>query len=133
MTVGSSIGYVKAEYESFDNGQCTIEQVFTQYYIVDGAQYGSPGTASVCSQDLEGKPLDNAPEWTTSTYVQYDFDLGENLLGIARLEHSFIDSFYLDQDLPPGTGMHRSGAAICWMRNTTPGAWISRPWADMPE
>jgi iron complex outermembrane receptor protein len=99
MTVGSSIGYVKAEYESFDNGQCTIEQVFTQYYIVDGAQFGSPGTESVCSQDLEGEPLDNAPEWTTSTYVQYDFELADNLLGIARLEHSFIDSFYLDQDL----------------------------------
>ena len=31
--------------------------------------------------------------------MQYDFDLGENLLGIARLEHSYIDSFYLDQDL----------------------------------
>ena len=99
MTVGSSIGYVKAEYESFDNGQCTIDQVFTQYYIVDDAQYGSPGTASTCSQDLEGKPLDNAPEWSTSTYVQYDFDLSESLLGIARLEHSYIDSFYLDQDL----------------------------------
>jgi len=99
MTIGSAIGYVKAEYESFDNGQCTIDQVFTQYYIVDGAQFGSPGTASVCNQDLEGKPLDNAPEWTVSSYLQYDLDIGEQLLGIVRLEHSFIDSYYLDQDL----------------------------------
>jgi iron complex outermembrane receptor protein len=99
MTIGSAIGYVKAEYESFDNGQCTIDQVFAQYYIVDGGQFGSPGTESVCKQDLEGKPLDNAPEWTVSSYLQYDFDIGEQLLGIVRLEHSFIDSFYLDQDL----------------------------------
>ncbi len=99
MTIGSAIGYVKAEYESFDNGQCTIEQVFTKYYIEDGAQFGSPGTQSICKQDLAGKPLDNAPEWTISSYIQYDFDLGENLVGIARLEHSFIDSYYLDQDL----------------------------------
>ncbi|MEP4147496.1 MAG: TonB-dependent receptor [Halioglobus sp.] len=99
MTIGSAIGYVKAEYESFDNGQCTIDQVFTQYYIIDGAQFGSPGTESICNQDLAGEPLDNAPEWTVSSYVQYNFDIAEQLLGIARLEHNFIDSFYLDQDL----------------------------------
>jgi len=99
MTIGSAVGYVKAEYQSFENGQCTIDQVFTQYYIVDGAQYGSPGTESQCTQDLGGEPLDNAPEWTVSSYIQYDFDVGEQLLGIARLEHNFIDSFYLDQDL----------------------------------
>ena len=99
MTVGSAIGYVKAEYESFDNGQCTIEQVFTKYYIEDGAQFGSPGTESNCKQDLANKPLDNAPEWTISSYLQYDFDLGDQLLGIVRLEHSFIDDYYLDQDL----------------------------------
>ena len=99
MTIGSAIGYVKAEYESFDNGQCTIEQVFTKYYIEDGAQFGSPGTQSVCNQDLANKPLDNAPEWTISSYLQYDLDIGEQLLGIVRLEHSFIDDYYLDQDL----------------------------------
>ena len=66
---------------------------------MDGAQFGSPGTASVCKQDLSGEPLDNAPEWTVSSYIQYDFDLSEELVGIARLEHNFIDSFYLDQDL----------------------------------
>jgi iron complex outermembrane receptor protein len=99
MTIGSGVGYVKAEYESFENGQCTIDQVFTKYYIVDGAQFGSPATESVCKQDLSGRPLDNAPEWTVSSYIQYDFDVGEQLLGIARLEHNFIDKFYLDQDL----------------------------------
>ncbi|MEH6585528.1 MAG: TonB-dependent receptor [Halioglobus sp.] len=99
MIIGSAVGYVKAEYESFDNGQCTIDQVFTKYYIEDGAQFGSPGTQSVCKQDLAGEPLDNAPEWTVSSYVQYDFDVGEDLLGIVRLEHNFIDKFYLDQDL----------------------------------
>ena len=42
-TLGSAIGYNKAEYGSFDNGQCTVEQAFEQYYIVDGAQGGAPG------------------------------------------------------------------------------------------
>jgi iron complex outermembrane receptor protein len=101
VTAGSSIGYNKAEYEDFKNGQCTIAQTFYDYYVVQGAQGGSPGTASVCTQDLSGEPLDNAPEWTVSTFVQYDTDLTEGLVGIARLEHSYIDSFFLDQDLDP--------------------------------
>ena len=100
-TMGSSLGYNKAEYGSFDNAQCTVQQTFEQFYIVDGAQGGSPGTLSICTQDLEGKPLDNAPEWTVSSYVQYDMALTENLNGVARLEHSYIDSFFLDQDLDP--------------------------------
>lgn len=99
MTVGSAIGYNKAEYDSFDNGQCTVEQSFYRYYVVDGAQSGSPGTSTVCTQDLAGEPLDNAPEWTISSFLQYDRDLGERLVGALRIEHSHIDEFYLDQDL----------------------------------
>jgi iron complex outermembrane receptor protein len=100
-TLGSAIGYNKAEYGSFDNGQCTVEQTFEQYYVVDGAQGGAPGTSAICTQDLAGEQLDNAPEWTVSSYIQYDMDLGENLDAIVRLEHSYIDSYYLDQDLDP--------------------------------
>ena len=99
--MGTAIGYNKAEYGSFDNGQCTVEQAFEEYYIVDGAQGGAPGLATVCTQDLKGEPLDNAPEWTVSSHVQYDMELSEKLNGIARLEHSYIDSYFLDQDLDP--------------------------------
>jgi iron complex outermembrane receptor protein len=100
-TLGSAIGYNKAEYGSFDNGQCTVEQTFEEYYIVGGAQGGAPGLFEVCTQDLAGKELDNAPEWNVSSYIQYDMELGENLDVIARLEHSYIDSYFLDQDLDP--------------------------------
>jgi iron complex outermembrane receptor protein len=99
--MGTAIGYNKAEYGSFDNGQCTVEQAFEEYYLVDGAQGGAPGLATVCTQDLKGEPLDNAPEWTVSSHVQYDMELSEKLNGIARLEHSYIDSYFLDQDLDP--------------------------------
>ena len=101
MTASTAIGYNKAEYDDFDNGQCTIAQEFEEYYIEGGAQSGSPGTGQVCTQDLAGESIDNAPEWTVSSFVQYDMDLSDNLVGIARLEHSYIDSFYLDQDLDP--------------------------------
>jgi len=101
VTAGTAIGYNKAEYQDFDNGQCTIEQTFYQYYVVEGAQGGSPGTGTVCTQDLAGKAIDNAPEWTVSSFVQYDRDLTTDLHGAFRLEHNYIDSFYLDQDLDP--------------------------------
>jgi iron complex outermembrane receptor protein len=98
---GTAVGYNKAEYKEFDNGQCTVEQTFYQYYVVEGAQSGSPGTSSNCTQDLAGEPLDNAPEWTVSSFVQYERNLTDNLIGVVRLEHSYIDSFFLDQDLDP--------------------------------
>ncbi len=101
MIAGTAVGYNKATYQDFDNGQCTIEQTFYQYYVVDAAQSGSPGTVSVCLQDLAGEPIDNAPEWTVSSFVQYDQDLTADLVGIVRLEHSYTDSFFLDQDLDP--------------------------------
>jgi iron complex outermembrane receptor protein len=101
MTIGTAVGYNKAEYESFDNGQCTIEQTFNQYYFVDNAQGGSPATDSGCTQDLAGKPLANAPELTVSSYLQYDLSLSDELVSIIRLEHSYIDDFFLDEDLDP--------------------------------
>jgi iron complex outermembrane recepter protein len=101
MTIGSAIGYNKAEYEAFDNGQCTIDQTFYQYYVVGGAQGGSPSMSSVCTQDLAGQPLDNAPEWNISSFLQYRLPLFDHFEGILRLEHTYIDEYFLDQDLDP--------------------------------
>jgi iron complex outermembrane receptor protein len=102
VMAGTAMGYNKAEYDDFKNGQCTIEQAFNQYYVEQGNQSGSPGTASPpCVQDLSGKAIDNAPEWTVSSFVQYERDLTANLTGKVRVEHNFTDSFYLDQDLDP--------------------------------
>jgi iron complex outermembrane recepter protein len=101
MMVGTALGYNKATYQDFDNGQCTVDQSFYQYYVVEGAQSGAPGTSSSCVQDLAGEPIDNAPEWTVSSFVQYEHDLPAELIGAVRLEHSYTDSFFLDQDLDP--------------------------------
>ncbi|MCP4212524.1 MAG: TonB-dependent receptor [Halieaceae bacterium] len=102
MVAGAAIGYNKAEYQDFDNGQCTIQQSFNYYFVELDAQGGVPGTAvPACAQDLAGKAIDNAPEWTVSSYVQYEHDLTADLFGKVRVEHNYIDSFYLDQDLDP--------------------------------
>jgi iron complex outermembrane receptor protein len=101
LMAGVAAGYNHAEYQDFDNGQCTVNQTFEKYYIEEDAQFGAPGLFSTCSQDLEGEDLDNAPTWTVSSYLQYTYSLSDNLLGIVRAEHNYIDSFYLDQDLDP--------------------------------
>ena len=36
-----------------------------------------------------------------SSYIQYDMEVAENLDAIVRLEHSYIDNYFLDQDLDP--------------------------------
>jgi iron complex outermembrane receptor protein len=98
---GTSLGYDKAEYRDFDNGQCTVEYAFYDYYILDGAQGGAPGTSKACVRDMAGERLDNAPEWTVSSFMQYEHDFDGGLRATARLEHSFIDGYHLDQDLDP--------------------------------
>jgi len=101
LVAGTAVGYNKATYGSFDNGQCTVQQAFYQYYIVEGAQTGSPGTSSNCTQDLKGEPLANAPEWTVSSHIQYEKDLGTELVAMLRLEYNYIDDYFLEEDLDP--------------------------------
>jgi len=132
FTLGTAIGFNKAEYESFDNGQCTVEAAFTQYYIDQGAQTGAPATLGVCTEDLAGEPLANAPEWTISSFVQYDQPLGDDLAALVRLEHNYIDGHFLEEDLDPHLkndsvnlvnlrlGLHnqeRTWEATLWARN----------------
>ncbi|MCA0901494.1 TonB-dependent receptor [Microbulbifer agarilyticus] len=90
LTLGTAIGYNKAEYKEFDNGQCTA---------MDSLFWSLANPTLPCVADLAGKPLDNAPEWTYSSYAQYERPLASDLLMIARIEHNFVDSHYLDQDL----------------------------------
>ncbi|MCB1844151.1 MAG: TonB-dependent receptor, partial [Halioglobus sp.] len=132
LTVSSALGYNKAEYKEFDNGQCTVGETVFNYYIRDGAQGGNPTLGGGCVRDLAGEAIDNAPEWTVSSFAQYDMELPGDLVGVLRLEHSFIDSYFLDQDLDPMlendavnlinlrytlTNPERSWEAALWGRN----------------
>jgi iron complex outermembrane receptor protein len=99
VTASTAVGYNKAEYSDFEGAQCTINQVVNQYYIEEGNQSGIP--VGSCTQDLEGVQIENAPEWTVSSFVQYEAELPADLVGTARLEHSYIDEFFLDQDHDP--------------------------------
>jgi iron complex outermembrane receptor protein len=91
-TMGVAVGYNHAEYSDFDTGECTIAQVIE----LTG---GNPLIPNTCVQDLSGEALDNAPEWTVSSFLQYDNQLVDNLGWFGRLEYNFTDDFYMAQDL----------------------------------
>ena len=63
LTLGTAVGYNDAEYDDFDTGECTVRQIVE----ITG---GNPFIPPNCVQDLTGEPLDNAPEWTVSSYAQ---------------------------------------------------------------
>lgn len=98
ITLGTAIGYNKAEYKDFKNGQCTVEYGAREYYDNGGNIYPA-GAMPPCTVDLGGEEVDNTPEWTFSSFAQYVKPLGENLKTVTRLEHNYTDSYYLDQDL----------------------------------
>lgn len=94
-TIGGSVGWNVAEYDDFVNSPCTADQTFA----------ARPSFS--CAQDLSGRRLDNAPRWTTSTFAQYEHEIGELerfdlfLLGTFRIEYNYRDFLYLAQDLDP--------------------------------
>ncbi len=97
---GLAVGYNHARYTDFDNAPCSAEQAFEER-----VKAGNLVTPTGCTQDLTGKPLDNAPEWTVSFFAQINAPVGEMpwlewpLLGFLRAEYSYRDQMYLGQDL----------------------------------
>ncbi|MCX2980703.1 TonB-dependent receptor [Halieaceae bacterium IMCC14734] len=91
-TLGLAVGYNDATYSDFKKGECTAAMLFE----ITG---GSPFVPADCVQDLTDKPLDNAPEWTASTYIQLADRFSNNMGWFARLEYNYSDEFYMASDL----------------------------------
>ncbi len=93
FTLGSAVGYNDATYSDFETGECTNEQLFA----VTG---GSAFVLADCVQDLTGRELDNAPEWTVSNFAQLDGQFTDTDMNwFARLEYNYIGELYMAQDL----------------------------------
>lgn len=90
LVLGNNLGWNIARYSDFENAECTIEMV----------EEVGPG----CVQDLTGDPLDNAPEWSTSSFAQLQKPLpweSYPLTTTLRLEYNYRSSVFLQQDLDP--------------------------------
>lgn len=100
LVMSLATGYNNARYTDFDNAPCTAEQAFEERVAA-----GNLVAPTNCTQDLTGKPLDNAPEWSVSTWAQFTAPVGDlpwfdwPLLGFLRAEYSYRDRSFLAQDL----------------------------------
>ncbi len=97
---GFGTGYNHARYKDFPNAPCTAPNEFAKR-----VEAGNLVAPTGCVEDLTGRPLDNAPEWTVSTFAQFTAPIGDApwlewpLLGFLRAEYSYRDKSYLSQDL----------------------------------
>ncbi|ARN73443.1 TonB-dependent receptor [Oceanicoccus sagamiensis] len=155
LSLGGSLGYNKAEYDEFDDGECTADNKGLAYQDqFNNWQVPADITApyplnllaalngddlppqfagqAVCENDLGGEELDNAPELTLSTFAQYE-NVAEILGGnmyFARLEYIYTDSYYLAQDLDPN--LENDATNIFNLRmgiKDITGAWEATLWA----
>ncbi len=91
-TLGSALGYNKAEYADFETGECTVAQLIE---ITGGSPFVEPN----CVQDLTGREIDNAPEWTWSNFLQLADRFNNDMGWFARLEYNYVSDMYLAGDL----------------------------------
>jgi iron complex outermembrane receptor protein len=99
LMLGVGVGYNPTVYDEFDDAPCTADQIWR-------AKGRDPLALSwTCAQDLEGEPVNDAPEWSATVFAQYTRALGtmpaldRPVLGFLRADYTYQDSIYLQQDL----------------------------------
>lgn len=90
LTLSGALAYLKAEYKSFENAGCNEQQ------ILDWIAAGSP--RSTCVQDIGGKPLQFAPEWSANLAADYYFSLTDNLEMKLGLDAMYSDEYVVAND-----------------------------------
>lgn len=121
--LGFGVGYNPTEYESFDASPCTADQNWA-------INKDTPLLRSPCTQDLDGRPLDNAPEWSVSLFASYERNVGTlpgfewPLVGFLWGDWSYRSRTFLQQDLDPN--LEQSGYGVLNLRTgvkTEDGHW----------
>ncbi|MBM4267063.1 MAG: TonB-dependent receptor [Deltaproteobacteria bacterium] len=100
IVFGLGTGYNVAKYDDFPNAPCTAQQAYLERLAA-----GNLIAPTGCKQDLSGQPLDNAPQWSISSFAQLTYPIGElplvdwPTLGFLRAEYNYRDVLFLQQDL----------------------------------
>lgn len=92
LTLGGNVAYLNAEYQDFIAG-CPNNSVEAAKLSCYQDPDGAPGRLI---QDLDGKALDNAPEWTASLFADYSKPVFDNLVAGVRVDASYKDETSLD-------------------------------------
>jgi iron complex outermembrane receptor protein len=100
LLFGFGLGYNPTEYEEFESSPCTAAQIWA-------INKDTPLVRSPCTQDLSGRPLDNAPKWSASLFASYERPVGTlpgfdwPLVGFLWGDWSYRGRTFLQQDLDP--------------------------------
>jgi iron complex outermembrane receptor protein len=117
LVIGSAFGWNVAKYDTFPNGVQTNENRYENTRLKAAPELGgnpilcggdSPLLAltvnpeEACVQDLSGKTLDSAPQYTLSLFAQYDYLLPWFPIEVfVRGEYAYTSGRFLDVDLDP--------------------------------
>lgn len=93
LTLNGAIAYIDATYGSFPGAACNALQV--QTFVAAG------GERSDCEQDLSGKPLQFAPEWSFNAGAEYVTALSTNLELALGIDVIYSDDVVIPNDLDP--------------------------------
>lgn len=91
LTIGGSASWLKAEYDEYKTGPCTI------------AQLAVATDANNCVQDLSGETTPYAPDWSANMFAEYVTAITETLEMNLNLELVYSDEFFYDGDLDENT------------------------------
>ncbi len=118
FTLGGSIAYLDATYDSFDGATCTIPQATdplnnpgcispsTGMNLTEPLTPLNPG-----GQDLGGETLLFAPEWSYNINAEWILPLGGDLEIRTSADVNYTDEFYSALDLDPNT-LHDSSVRV---------------------
>ncbi len=84
-----SVSYLDATYDDFKGAQCSYPQT------------AATPEGQTCVNDLSGKDLQYAPEWSAHWNLTWEHQITDNLLLTASGDLSYSDAFYVSNDLDP--------------------------------
>ncbi len=100
--VSGSLAYLSAEYLEYRGASCTTAQ---------SAAHQASGRPGGCVQDLSGRPLTDAPQWSASANLNHHRPLAAGWTLDANLGVNYRSAAYVAPDLDP---LGRQGGYATW-------------------
>jgi outer membrane receptor protein involved in Fe transport len=85
ITLNGAFAYLDATYKSFPGAGCNLAQSLV--------------TPRGCTQDLSGKPLQFAPEYTANVGINYQTEMSSGMVLSAGLDYNWSDDVVIGADL----------------------------------
>ena len=99
LQLGLQLGFNIAKYQSFADAQATVPEQINEAFPEVPLIYCN---TTPCTQDLTGQVLDNAPQWTSTLFLNYERPVPKvPIFWFGRIDYTYTSEYYLAQDLDP--------------------------------